>query len=577
MIKVSDYIFKFLKGIGVEHVFMLAGGGCMHLVDSLGNSGINYVCCLHEQAAGIAAEAYAQYINNLGVCLVTTGPGATNAITACAAAWLESTPTLFISGQVKTADYNQRFHGMRQSGFQQVDIISMVEGITSFSTTIMDPNDIRHYLEMAVYIAQSARRGPVWLDIPLDVQGAEVDEASLRAFELYGLKVEPEKVPEIAEVIENLKEAKRPIILLGNGVRLAGGTNTVGQLLCQTVKKELPLMATWKMIDLLPHALRPGMIAQRAANIGIQRADFVLCIGARLDYGQTGFNRDSFAKNAKLVIVDIDSSELSKFPRATKICRDAKVFLDEFLKNIDWMKKGQYHEWSKELKELEAKYPVIKPDYFVDHPLNPYAIISIISNHLKKGDVIIPGSSGAANELTFQSIPLKMGNRIFSSHGLGSMGFGIPASIGSALASGQRVVCIEGDGSFHMNAQELETIRRLNLPIQIFVLNNLGYGSIRHTQRNYFEGKYVGSDYRSGLSLPDIYKVARAHDIPAYKAWNLDSAKRVIEEVMSGRGPAVVDIAISTEHITQPRIMSQKLPDGTMKSADFDDMWPFLE
>lgn len=577
MIRVADYIANFVANLGVKHVFGLVGGGSMYLFDAFGHhKDIQLVCNLHEQGAGIAAEAYAQYTNNLGVCLTTTGPGATNAITACAAAWLESSPVLFISGQVKTAD--RAAAGIRrQNGFQEINITQLIHSITKYAGILTHPEDVKGVLELAMLRMRIGRPGPVWIDVPLNIQSALVDETSLEGWNRPEHVITDPVDVGVQKTIERFKLAKRPIILLGNGVRLAGGTATVGRLLCQTVKKELPLMATWKMIDLLPHVLRPGIIGQRAANMGIQKADFVLCIGARLDYGQTGFNRDSFAKNAQLVIVDIDSGEFGKFPRALNICCDAKAFLEELLNNIDWMQKGQYSEWYHELKALELKYPVIKDEYFTDHPLNPYAVISLISDNLHKGDIIVPGSSGAANELTFQSLDLNMSNRIFSSHGLGSMGFGIPASIGAALASGQRVICIEGDGSFHMNSQELEVIRRLNLPIIIFVLNNSGYGSIRHTQRNYFGGNYVGSDYRSGLSLPDIYKIAKSYDIPAYKVWNLDSAKRVIQEVMGGRGPAIVDIAISTEHITQPRIMSKTASDGTIVSAEFDDMWPFIE
>ncbi|HKY55837.1 MAG TPA: thiamine pyrophosphate-binding protein, partial [Anaerolineales bacterium] len=477
-IKLSDYVMQFIANQGVRHVFMVPGGGAMHLNDSLGRStDIEFVCNLHEQASAIAAEAYAKVTNNLGVALVTTGPGGTNAITGLAAAWLDSTPCLFISGQVKRADLKGNL-GVRQLGVQEIDIISIVKPITKYAITIMDPNTIRYHLEKALYSAKSGRPGPVWIDIPLDVQASMINSESLECFEP---KDEDQQEfndspleDQVDNVIKLLNEAERPIILIGNGVRLAGAYEELLQLIN---KLEIPVMTTWMGIDLIPyeHELligSPGSIAPRGANFALQNSDWLLILGARLDMALIGYAPEKLAREATKIMVDIDPNEIKKLKGAINvpIYRNAKAFLVEFQKQIKKVKKKDRTAWILRCKEWKTKYPVVLPEYRKQKELNTYYFSEILAEELSDGDLIAPGSSGVAVEIFFQVFKAKEKQRVFHHRGLGSMGFALPASLGACLASGRmRTISIDGDGGFQMNIQELETVARLNLPIKFFV------------------------------------------------------------------------------------------------------------
>lgn len=586
MIKLSDYVMQFVAAQGVRHVFLLPGGGCMHLVDSLGRCReLEFVCNLHEQACAIAADAYGQYTNNLGVCLVTTGPGGTNTITGVAAAWLDSTPCLFLSGQVKRPDMVGN-RGVRQMGFQEIDIVRLVRPITKYAETVMEPEAIRYHLEKAVYLARTGRPGPVWLDIPLDVQAAMVEPADLKGF--AGPEDNPSPAPEalsqqVQEVIRLLNQAERPVILAGNGVRLAQARAEFFELL-EILK--VPVLATWKMIDFFPesywlYAGRPGSVGQRGANFTQQNADLIITIGARLDFGQIGFNHANFARGAKKIMVDVDPAEIGKMmlPLHLPICADARAFLQEFLRQATGAAAKDRSDWLSRCKQWQAQYPVILPEYWQQQDyVNSYVLIAVLAEEMSGEDLLIPGSSGACSELTMQAFPVKAGQRIFNSEGLGPMGFGIAASIGGCLASGrQRTICVDGDGGFHMNTQELETVKRLNLPIKFFVLNNQGYGSIRATQRNYFNGFYVASSPDSGLTLPDTVKVAEAYGIPALRLENHNDLKVKVRQILNCEGPFVCEVMTSLEQMTMPRVSSMQRPDGTMVSKPLEDLWPFLD
>ena len=493
MIKLSDYIFQQVAKYGVRHVFMLAGGGAMHLVDSLGrNKDLTYICNLHEQCATIAAEAYSQYTGNLGVALVTSGPGGTNAITGVAAAWLDSTPMLVISGQVKRSDMNIGKH-VRQFGYQELNIVDIVKPITKYAFTVMDPDSIRYHIEKAIHLAKFGRPGPVWLDIPLDVQSSMVDESRLKGFTDLTSPPDTYLSKQVFSTAALLEKAEKPVILAGNGIRLAGAR----ELFIRTVSElGIPVLLTWRAADLLPatHPLfcgRPGLIGQKGANETQDDADLIICIGARLDMGQTSYSHDKFAPNAHRVVVDIDQNEIDKMRCRIDIpivC-DAGDFLYELLK---LGKRRDYSSWSLVCRER--------------HILNPvsYPSVQPILDRLTPSDVLVLSSSGAASERVLQSINVPDGLRIINSPGLGSMGFAVPASIGAALASNKHVVCIDGDGSFAMNIQELEVIDRLNLPIDIYVLMNDGYGSIKDTQTRHFESRYVGCSPSSGLTFPGL-------------------------------------------------------------------------
>jgi acetolactate synthase I/II/III large subunit len=558
----------------------------MHLNDSLGRNGkLTYVCNLHEQACAIAADAYSQYTNHLGVALVTTGPGGTNTITGVAGAWLDSTPVLFISGQVKRNDMTGG-RGVRQMGFQEIDIVSLVRPITKYAVTVMDPSSIAYHLEKAVSLARHGRPGPVWIDVPLDVQAAMIDERSLQGFEASELppiadgKDLPEKV---SRAVDLFNQAERPVILAGNGIRLSKGLEEFLRLIGEL---HIPVLTTWKAADFLPedhplYAGRPGAVGQRGANFTQQNADWLLMIGARMDLGQTAYTHANFARHAHTIMVDIDGAEIQKMQMKIDIpvISDAGAFLREFNSQRAKIMKRDRSEWLKKCKEWQAKYPVALPEYWNDRGfVNDYVLLDVLSEELSGDDLLIPGSSGACSERTLQGFRIKQGLRIFNSQGFGSMGFGLPAAIGGCLASGKRrTVCIEGDGGFVMNIQELETVKRLALPIKIFVLNNGGYGSIQATQKNYFDGRYVASTVSSGLSLPDVAAVSRAFGIPSERIAEHGHITEKVRLILKQEGPVVCDVIVSPDQATAPRVSSRKLADGSMVSMPMEDMWPPLD
>jgi acetolactate synthase-1/2/3 large subunit len=565
MIKLSDYVISFLQKQGVKHVFLLPGGGCMHLVDSLGKSRkIEYVCCLHEQAAAIAAEAQGQYTNNLGVVLVTTGPGSTNTITAVAGAWIDSTALLVISGQVKRRDMI-KYSKLRQMGVQEVDIVSIIKPITKYATTILNPKEIKYQLEKAVYLAKTGKPGPVWLDIPLDVQGALIEERQLRGFKPPKPKIQNQELSSlIRKVINLLNNSTRPVILVGNGVRIAGGLKDFLKLIRIL---NIPVLTTWKSIDFLPEKDRlffgrPGSIGQRGANFIQQNSDLIITLGARLDLPQVGYSYANFARSAKKVIVDIDPAEIKKLKMKVDVAAsfDAKLFIREFIKQKDSLRLLKRVGWIKRCREWRNKYSVVLPKYArVKKYVNTYFLVDVLSRLMSKKDLLVLGSSGSCSEIPMQSFKVKNGQRIINTPGLGSMGFGLPASIGACLASGRRrTIAVIGDGGLQHNIQELETLARLKLPIKIFILNNNGYASIRNTQKSYFKGHYVCCDPTSGLTLPDTCKVAAAYGIKNIKIFN---------------HLGIVDPYLQTA----PRLSSQVLPDGSIVSKSLEDLWPFLD
>ncbi len=557
----------------------------MHLVDSLGkNSKLQGICCLHEQAAAIAAESYGQYTNNLGVALVTTGPGGTNAITGVAGGWIDSTPMLIISGQVKRADMIKNC-GARQIGVQEVDIVSLVKNITKYAVTVLEPSSIKYHLEKAIFLAKSGRPGPVWIDIPLDVQAALINEKRLRGFQ--SRQVRPnldskEFKKQVVKVVKLLNESQRPVILAGNGIRLA---DALGDFIDLIEYLKVPVLTTWKTIDFLPedHELffgRPGSIGQRGANFILQNCDFLLSIGARLDLAQTGFNYKNFAPLAKKVVVDVDIYEIKKLKMDidAPICSDAKMFIGELLDKKGKLIIKSRSRWLTHCREWKGKYPVVLEQYWKEKEyVNTYVLIDCLSQLLSRGDCLVPGSSGSCSEIAMQAFKVKRGQRIFNTPGLGAMGFGLPASIGACLAGGKkRVITIIGDGGFQLNIQDLETIRRLALPIKMFILNNNGYASIRNTQKNHFKGHLVCCDPSSGLTLPDTSRIASAYSIKYAKIKNHKAIMRQVRKVLNVKGPVICEVEVSPDLATAPRIQSKVLADGSMVSGLLEDLWPFL-
>jgi acetolactate synthase I/II/III large subunit len=585
VIRLSDYVMEFVADQGVRHVFLIPGGGCMHLVDALGRcQRLQFVCNLHEQACAVAADAYAQYTNNLGVALVTTGPGGTNAITGVAGAWLDSTPCLFLSGQVKRADL-AGMTGVRQMGFQEIDIVRMVSGITKYAVTVTDPEAIRYHLEKAVYLARHGRPGPVWIDIPLDVQALLIDPERQRSYDGsdFSDPADPVMLEEhVDRVIRCYNQAERPVILAGNGVRLAKALPEFHEVIDLL---QSPVLTTWKAIDFLEEAHplfagRPGAVGQRGANFTQQNADFLLVIGARLDAGQTGYNHRNFARAAQKVVVDVDAAEINKLdmPLEVGINADAGVFLRTLLKRGGRVARRDRSEWLARCKAWQARYPVVLSDYGKLEGVSNYVLVEVLSQEMATTDLLVPGSSGACSEVTMQAFKVQKGMRIFNTQGLGPMGFGVPAALGGCLASGgMRTVCIDGDGGFQMNCQELETIRRLGLPIKFFVLNNDGYASIRTTQRSYFQGRFVASDPSSGLTLPNPRKVAEAYGIPTVVIENHRHLREKVREVLDRPGAILAEVLISPAQHTSPKLSSFQRPDGSFVSRPLEDLWPFLD
>jgi len=585
--KLSDYVFRFIADLGVKHVFMVPGGGAMHLNDSLGKyPELEYVCNLHEQASAIAAEAYARVTNLLGVALVTTGPGGTNAITGVAGAWLESTPCLIISGQVKRADMKGELQ-IRQRGPQELDIISIVKSITKYAVTVTDPTSIRYHLEKAVALATSGRKGPVWLDIPLDVQAASIEPDSLPGFNRGEMEtsetIQPTLAKQVEETIKLLNHAERPVLLVGNGVRSAGADELILKLVDML---GIPVLTTWMGIDLISDECpfffgKPGTVASRSSNFIVQNSDCLISIGARLDFAVTGFDQTRFARLAKKIVVDIDAGELRKLNMTVEVsvCADARAFIREMLDNRSSIQPRDRKPWLSRCSEWKAKYPVVLPEYWQqEKTVNVYVFASILADELTKDDLLIPGSSGADIDKFWISYRVKTGQRLFSTGGLGAMGFGVPASIGGCLASGRkRTITVDGDGGLQLNIQELETIARLKLPIKFFVLNNQGYASIRSSQRTHFNGHLVGCGPSSGLTFPNTLKIAAAYGIESMRISNQSNLRETIQTVLQMPGPVVCDVMTDPDQMVAPRVSSYVREDGSMVSRPLEDLWPFLD
>ena len=547
--------------------------------------GIEFVCNLHEQASAIAAESYAKVSGNLGVALVTSGPGGTNAITGTLAAWLDSTPCLFISGQVKRADLKGGT-GLRQLGVQEVDIVSMVRSVTKYAVTLTEPADVRCQLEKCVHFATTGRKGPVWIDIPLDVQAAQIDDSALLPY-LPDLESQAGKQPselrgQVAEVIRVLVPARRPILFAGNGIRLARAENEFADLVDVL---GIPVMTSWLAQDLIAdaHPLcmgRPGSIAPRGANFAMQNADFLLAIGARLGTATVGYSRANFARAARKIIVDIDAAELKKHESHADLLihADAGDFIRTLAAEIRSTTNWNGAEWLSRCLEWKKKYPVVQPKHRMrDTPLSTYNFCDVLSDVLAEGDIIAPGSSGFACEIFFLVHRTKRNQRILHARGLGAMGFGPPSAIGACLASGRhRTVCIDGDGGFQMNAQELATIARLELPIKLFVLSNFGYASIRASQTKYFSAR-IGADPTSGLTLPDLRALSQAYGVKAACIQSSENLRARINEVLDLPGPVVCDVHVLPDEFREPTLSSIQLPDGSMASRPLEDLWPFLE
>lgn len=584
-IRLADYVARFVRDQGVDCAFLVPGGGAMYLADAFGATpGLRYVANHHEQASSIAAEAYSRINGRLGCALVTTGPGGTNAVTGCAGAWIESVPLLVISGQVKRADLIGA-SGVRQMGPQEVDIVSIVKPITKYAVTVMDPADIRYHLERAAHEATTGRRGPVWIDIPLDVQNSQIDPDALRGYEPPPTASRAELDAHCAEVMALIARAERPIILAGHGVRLAeaaGAFRTLYEAL------QIPVVTTWNATDLIPadHPLsvgKPGVVALRAPNFAVQNSDLVIAIGARLDNVVTAHNPAKFGRCAKKIMVDVDAAELAKFDGvesfALRIQSDAKAFVEALTPLAKAQKPRDRAAWLARCVEWKKRYPINDGAPFPKSgPIGHFHLTQALSDELPPHSLIVTGSSGLAVEFFYTGFHNKEGQRVFLTSGLGAMGYGLPAMIGAYMASDKKpFVGVESDGSLMMNLQELQTIASLKLPLRLFVMNNQGYASIRNTQRNYFEGRYVGSGPTAGLEIPDFVALAKTLGWDAFRIEDAADLNSGIQRALAHQGgPLLVDVRLVTDEALFPKSAALPQADGSMISMPLEDMSPLL-
>ena len=579
--KVSDLIFNYVASLGVKHVFYLPGGGAMHLDDSLGyNKRLKPICMLHEQACSIAAEAYARISGNFGVCVVTSGPGSTNAITGLVGAWLDGTPVIFISGQAKRADLvnNQK---IRQFGIQEVNIVELVKSVTKYAVQIQDPEMILYELGKAIAIARDGKPGPVWIDVPLDIQASKVEEKNLRHYPVLFYTHEC-KDADVMETIELLNKSKRPLVLLGHGIRQAKAIPEMQKLIN---KLHVPIMTTWNGVDLIEDSNplffgRPGAVGHRHANFIQQNADFVLTIGTRLNLLSTGYDFGSFLQKAKHVMVEIDANEMKKCSVHPYLAvhADAKSFLSKMLESSDKIKKKERKEWWEYCKAMKKKYPLfIKEQIPAGQGINTYDLVNSITDRMTGKDIFQFTSSGTGADISMYSFRIKKGQRAFLTKGLASMGFDMSACIGSCLAGkGRRTVCITGDGGFLMNVQELATLKKLNLPIKIFILCNEGYGMIYNSQVGNFK-RLEGCTPDSGLPMPDIKSVVKGFKVKCFDLSDSRKLDKTVEDVLGYDGPAICAVKVYIGQKILPRQTNYMKPDGQMASRPLEDMSPLLD
>ena len=598
MIKVSDFIFRHLvTKHGIQHCFLVTGGGAMHLNNAVGHTnGLIYICNHHEQASAIAAEGYYRACGRLCVTNVTTGPGGTNAVTGVLGQYLDSIPGLYISGQIKTSTYKHTYPylSLRQLGDQEADIVSIVAPITKYAKTVYNPLDIKYELDKAITIAKNGRPGPVWLDIPLDVQGAMVDESMMKEFDSSEIvdSIKHDLVDrQIQQLLARIKVAKAPVVYVGNGVRLAKREE---QFIALVEKLDIPVVTAISGSDIIwyNHDLyfgKPGICGNRIGNIMVQNSDLLIILGTRLSIRQTGYAYDLFAPKAFKAMVDIDLAEMQK--PTLNIDLPIHTSLSEFIDKLSdavtsFEAPESFDRFKKWGRELEKKLPTL----FDDNPdcegyTNSYRFADELFTQLKSGDIVVTGN-GTAYTCTYQAMRVKEGIRVFANQGCAAMGYDLPAAIGAAVSHEAQVndvkvgrtILITGDGSIQMNIQELQTLMTYNLPLKIFVLENEGYLAIKTTQKSFFNGEFTGSNPSSGVICPNLQKIAAAYGIPYFSvSENGEVLKTTIADTLATKGPVICEIHMHPEQTLFPKSASfMDSKTGKMSSAPLQKMAPFL-
>lgn len=576
--QIADYIIKHLADIGIKYIFTVVGGGSMYLNDALKKEKrITPVFCHHEQACSFAAEGYARVNNQLAVVLVTSGPGATNCLTGVAGQWTDSVPVLYISGQVK---YRTTLHangdeycGLRQMGDQEVNIIDMVAPITKHAKMMLPDDNIKYELELAIDYTVSERKGPVWLDIPVDIQNKQIDNSPNYKFMNITFIPSPD---DIKKVVSMFHESHCPLIVAGHGIRLGNAIKEFNELINNI---EIPVATTFNGFDLVNsdhynYIGRIGSVGTRAGNFALQNADLILFLGTRNNIRQISYNWENFAPNAKKVIIDIDQKELNKntIQYDMQICCDVKGFLTELNHQmIDYPVNDDDIKWLDWCRERKNKYPVVLEEYKDQKEINPYYFMYKLTKELSSNpNAIVVPANGTACITLFQAGLVRKGQRMFWNSGIASMGYALPAAIGACLASGKEVICIEGDGSLQMNIQELATIRHYNLPIRIFVLCNGGYKSLQITQENHFNADYTGCTM-DDLTFPDLENICNAYGL-GYEYMDETSQ---IDNLIYHNTPIITEVVLG-DYEFSPKLAAMKMEDGSIQSPSLENMSPFL-
>ena len=584
-IKLAQYVADFLANHNIEDVFTVTGGGAMHLNDAFGHHPeLHCTYNHHEQACAIAAEGYTRLTGRLAAVCVTSGPGGTNAITGVLGGWLDSIPMLIISGQVKrettvwATDLN-----LRQLGDQEYNIVSSVKPMTKYAHMVTEPAEIRYHLEKAYYLALNGRGGPVWLDIPLDVQAAPIETDNLKGFDSAECAQEnPIYDESLTEtILKKIKNAKRPVVFAGTGIRLSGAYDSFLELIDRL---QIPVVTAWNAHDLLwdGHPLycgRPGTVGTRGGNFIVQNSDLLLVLGCRLNIRQISYNYRAFAPDAYKIVVDVDSAELKKPTLRVDLPVHADVadaMLSLCRSETDTASPA-HAAWLKWARDINARYPAVLPSYREKQsPVNPYVFIQEMFEGLDEGDTLITGN-GSACVISFQAGVIKPGERLFTNSGCAAMGYGFPAAIGGCIGKKGRVYCIDGDGSFQMNIQEMQTVVYNHLDLKIIYLNNNGYHSIRQTQMNLFQPPLVGVCDGNGLSFPDMEKISAAYGVPYFRIDRVDEIAEKMAALKAIDGPALCEVIIDPTQNIAPKLSSKVQPDGSIVSPPIDDMFPFLD
>ncbi len=575
---VSEYIFDYIASYGCKKVYMVSGSSAMWLTDALyRNKNLRAVCCHHEQAAAMSADGYGRVNERPGACLVTIGPGATNAITGIAQAYVDSSPLFILSGQANSRLLKYaKETGIRQQGCQSINLGPMVKPITKYFAEVMEPDDIPQIMEDAYYAAMEGRKGPVWIDVPVDIQNRQVSEASISKVQKRVFTYPMIKQEDIENILFLLRKAERPLILAGNGIRSACAVEELNQI-CEMLS--IPIVTARGGLDIIESGSRyyigrPGSYGDRASHFAIQEADFLLILGCRLSISTIGYYPERFGKNAVKIMVDIDEKELAKddVPIDYKILANVSDFLSQ-LKSKIGADRLTHDEWINHCLKNKEKYPTIQKEYCKEMPLNEYHVTGVLSKLTAENANIIVDTGSVCN-IVSQSWVIKKGQRYLISGGLSCMGFWATAM--GAYQQNRELIAIAGDGSTQMNIQEFATIKYNRIPLKLFVYNNNGYMLIRHNQHNYMNDRFLGVSPESGIQTPDFCKVAEAYGIKAIRINTVEELDEKIKYVLNLQEPVVCEIICQEFSPIVPRIASRVMPDGSLKAAEFEDLFPFL-